>query len=51
MNTSIINTINIKSDKWAIEHKSTYGKSVLFDFSFIHNPWFKKTIKRLQLKV
>jgi site-specific recombinase XerD len=50
MNTASISTINVKSDKWAIKHKSTYGKSVHFDFSFIQNPWFKKTIKKITIQ-
>jgi len=40
----------MKKDKWVIEHKTTVGDSVTFDFSYLPNDWFKKTQKEITLE-
>lgn len=42
MDLKNLKALNIKSDIWVIEHKTSLGDKVTFDFTYLPNDWFKK---------
>lgn len=47
MNISKIKTFNIKTDKWVINHPTSLGNTISFDFTYLPNNWFKKVQKQI----
>lgn len=41
--------MDIKSDKWVLDNESTLGDTVTFNFGFLPNRWFNKTVKELTI--
>lgn len=40
-------SLDIKKDKWIIEHKTSLGNRISFDFTYLPNDWFNKTQKEI----
>ena len=45
-----VKSLNIKEDKWVIEHKTSLGNIVTFDFTYLPNDWFKKVQKEITIE-
>ncbi len=50
MNLKNIKSLNVKKDKWVIEHKTSVGNTVTFDFTYLPNDWFKKVQKEITIE-
>ncbi|PTJ47155.1 MULTISPECIES: tyrosine-type recombinase/integrase [Staphylococcaceae] len=50
MNLKNLKTLNMKEDKWVIEHKTSVGNTVTFDFTYLPNNWFKKIQKKITIE-
>lgn len=50
MNLNNFKTLNTKEDKWILEHKTSVGDKVTFDFTYLPNNWFKKIHKQITLE-
>src|SRR5690625_4021252 len=40
----------MKEDKWVIEHKTSVGNTLTFDFTYLPNNWFKKIQKKITIE-
>src|SRR5690625_7447372 len=49
MDLKYIKSLNMKEDKWVIEHKTSVGNNVTFDFTYLLNHWFKKIPKEITI--
>lgn len=50
MDLKNLKALNIKNDIWIIEHKSSVGDKVTFDFTYLPNEWFKKVQKEITIE-
>lgn len=50
MDLKYIKSLNMKEDKWVIEHKTSVGNNVTFDFTYLPNHWFKKIQKEITME-
>ncbi|AVO03198.1 integrase [Staphylococcus simulans] len=50
MDLKNIKSLNLKKDKWVIEHKTSLGDTVTFDFTYLPNDWFKKVQKEITIE-
>jgi site-specific recombinase XerD len=50
MKQAAIRAIDPKTDKWVIESFSSLGDRISFDFTFLPNQWFKKTLKEITIE-
>lgn len=50
MNKEVIKAIDIKADKWVLDHHTTLGQTISFDFTYLPNAWFKKTHKQILIE-
>src|SRR5690625_530970 len=50
MNLKKVKSLNTKEDKWVIEHKTSLGNTVTFDFTYLPNNWFKKIQKKITIE-
>lgn len=49
MKNSIIKTLDIKTDKWVLDHPTSLGNTISFDFTYLPNTWFKKIQKQITI--
>src|SRR5690625_2489028 len=49
MNLNNIKSLNIKKDKWILNHSTSLGSKISFDFTYLPNDWFKKVHKRITI--
>ncbi|GIQ70054.1 integrase [Xylanibacillus composti] len=49
MNAAIVKSINPKTDKWVLSKKSSLGDTMTFDFTYLPNRWFKRTLKEITI--
>jgi|SRR5690625_545331 len=47
MSTGNKKPLDMKKDKWIIEHKTSLGNKISFDFTYLPNEWFKKNQKEI----
>lgn len=50
MKKSIIETLDIKTDKWLLDHPTSLGNTISFDFTYLPNAWFKKIQKKITIE-
>src|SRR5699024_4073379 len=50
MNLQGIKSLDMKKDKWVIEHETSIGDKITFDFTYLPNNWFKKVHKEITVE-
>lgn len=50
MKNLIIKALDIKTDKWVLDHPTSLGNSISFDFTYLPNEWFKKIQKQITIE-
>lgn len=50
MNAAIVKSINPKTEKWVLPYESSLGDTMTFDFTYLPNRWFKKTLKEITIE-
>lgn len=49
MNLNNIKSLNIKKDNWILNHSTSLGSKISFDFTYLPNDWFKKVHKKITI--